>query len=160
MGSSEAERGEQVRPLNAVPDAPVAPAEAPHNPASRRVELLISNLLRAGVVASLCLIVLGTTLMYVHHPEYLRHSAGPQRYLTASAAFPHTVRDVWHGLLAFRGQAVMTLGLLMLIATPVMRVAVSILGFFYERDRAYVVITTIVLLLLILSFALGTVERS
>ena len=162
MISSDAEHGEQARRLHEGVEKPPeasAPPEAPHDAKSRRVELLISNLLRTGVALSLCLIVLGTTLMYAHHPEYLRHSTGPQRHLTASATFPHTVRDVWHGLLAFRGQSVMTLGLLMLVATPVMRVAVSILGFAYERDRTYVVITTIVLLLLILSFALGTVER-
>ena len=41
-----------------------------------------------------------------------------------------------------------------------LRVAVSILAFAIERDRAYVVITSIVLLLLILSFALGAVERT
>jgi uncharacterized membrane protein len=159
MTPVDPKHGEQARPLNGAADAP-APPEDPHDPASRRVELLISNLLRTGVAVSLCLIVLGTALMYVHHPEYLHRSAGPQRYLTASATFPHSVRDVWRGLLAFHGQAVITLGLLTLIATPVMRVAVSILGFLYERDRAYVVITTIVLLLLILSFALGAVERS
>jgi uncharacterized membrane protein len=158
MRSPESKPGEQARPLNGVPGAPATP-EAPHNPQSRRVELLISNLLRTGVALSLCLIVCGTAIMYVHHPEYLHHSTGPQRYLTASATFPHSVRDVWHGLVAFRGQAVMTLGLLMLIATPVMRVAISILGFVYEGDRPYVVITSIVLLLLILSFALGAVEH-
>jgi uncharacterized membrane protein len=148
----------QTPTLSAAPVESVP--EAPHDPASRRIELLISNLLRTGVVASLCLIVLGTVLMYVHHPEYLRRSPGVQRYATAAGTFPRSLRDVWQGLVTFRGQAVITLGLLLLIATPVMRVAVSILGFLYERDRAYVVITTIVLLLLILSFALGTVERT
>ena len=49
-------------------------------------------------------------------------------------------------------------GLLLLIATPVVRVAVSILGFVYERDWRYILITSIVLGLLILSFALGRAE--
>ena len=79
---------------------------------------------------------------------------------TPGVAFPHSVRDVLRGIRESRGQAVVTLGLLLLIATPVLRVAVSIVAFAYERDRPYVVITTIVLLLLILSFALGTVERT
>ena len=49
-------------------------------------------------------------------------------------------------------------GLMLLIATPVARVAVSILGFVYEHDRRYVIITSIVLALLILSFVLGKAE--
>jgi uncharacterized membrane protein len=46
-------------------------------------------------------------------------------------------------------------GLLLLIATPVLRVAVSILAFVYQRDRAFVAITSIVLALLLTSFVLG-----
>jgi len=47
-------------------------------------------------------------------------------------------------------------GLLVLIATPVTRVAVSIVAFIRMRDRRYVVITTVVLALLLLSFFLGS----
>jgi uncharacterized membrane protein len=42
-----------------------------------------------------------------------------------------------------------------LVATPVARVALSIAVFARQRDRTYVVITSIVLGLLLLSFALG-----
>jgi uncharacterized membrane protein len=50
------------------------------------------------------------------------------------------------------------LGLLLLIATPVMRVAVSVLIFVHQRDWTFVVITSVVLVLLVLSFVLGRVE--
>ena len=42
-------------------------------------------------------------------------------------------------------------GLLLLIATPVVRVAVSAFGFMLERDRIYVAITLAVLLILLAS---------
>jgi uncharacterized membrane protein len=42
-----------------------------------------------------------------------------------------------------------------LIATPVLRVAISVLAFVYQRDRTFVVITTVVLALLLTSFVLG-----
>jgi uncharacterized membrane protein len=51
--------------------------------------------------------------------------------------------------------AVIALGLLVLIATPVLRVAVSIVTFALERDWVYVAITTLVLCILIASFLLG-----
>jgi len=46
-------------------------------------------------------------------------------------------------------------GLLLLIATPVMRAAVSIFAFVYQHDRTFVIITSVVLAILLLSFALG-----
>jgi uncharacterized membrane protein len=46
-------------------------------------------------------------------------------------------------------------GLLLLIATPVLRVAVSVLAFVYQRDRTFVIITSVVLTLLLASFVLG-----
>jgi uncharacterized membrane protein len=46
----------------------------------------------------------------------------------------------------------------MLIVTPIMRVAVSIIGFALQRDRAFVLITSAVLAILIVSFALGKIE--
>jgi uncharacterized membrane protein len=123
----------------------------------RAVELLISRLLRAGVVTSLLFVVAGTVLSFVHHPEYLSSPPALQRLTTPGAAFPRTPRQVAEGLGQLRGQAVIVVGLLILVATPVLRVAVSIFGFVYERDWTFVVVTSIVLGMLILSFVLGKV---
>ena len=122
---------------------------------ARAVEVLISNLLRIGVGTSLAVVALGTTLSFVHHPDYVSAPPALGRLTRPGAAFPHTVRDVVQGVGQGRGQAIVIVGLLLLIATPVMRVAVSILGFVYEHDWQYVVITSVVLALLLLSFVLG-----
>lgn len=121
----------------------------------RQTELLISRLLRTGVLLSLGLVVLGTLLSFLHHPGYRSSPAELERLTRPGAAFPHTLKDVWRSLRELRGQAVSTAGLLVLIGTPVMRVAVSILAFVHERDRRFVLITTVVLLLLLASFVLG-----
>jgi uncharacterized membrane protein len=132
---------------------------APHNARTRAVELLISNLLRIGVITSLGLIVIGTVISFVHHPDYLSHPPALQRLTQPGAAFPRSVREVVHGVADGRGQAIVAVGLILLIATPVVRVAVSIVAFAFEGDVQYVIITTIVLALLLLSFALGKAER-
>jgi uncharacterized membrane protein len=124
----------------------------------QRVEILISNLLRIGVTCSLAVIVIGTIISFVHHPDYMHSPAEFQRLTRPGAAFPHTLRDVLHGVMDLRGQAIVTVGLLLLITTPVVRVGVSIFAFVYQHDNIFVVITTIVFLLLILSFLLGKVE--
>ena len=122
------------------------------------IEVLISWLLRAGIVISLSTVAAGLVLMFIHHPVYLDSAIDLQRLTSPGAAFPRTLREVADGLLAMRGQAVVVVGLLILIATPIMRVAVSIAGFVLQRDRAFVVITSAVLALLLVSFLLGTMQ--
>ena len=52
------------------------------------------------------------------------------------------------------GPSIAQLGLLVLVATPVIRVGVSLIAFVVERDRLYVAITAAVLGLLLLSLFL------
>jgi uncharacterized membrane protein len=120
------------------------------------VEVLISGLLRVGVSVSLVTILIGLLLMFLHHPDYLRSSADLSRLINPGAAFPHSIREVMRGAYVLSGQAIVAVGLCMLIATPILRVAVSIVLFGIERDRAFVVITSTVLAVLLISFLLGT----
>lgn len=111
----------------------------------RQAELIISNVLRGGVLLSGAIIAAGVVMFYIH-------------YLTTSAAagadthFPATLGEVGAGLAHGNPLAVITLGLLVLVATPVFRVAVSIIAFAIERDMLYVIITLIVLAVLLGSF--------
>ncbi len=120
-------------------------------------ELLISDLLRYGVLASLSLVTLGTLVTFLRHPDYLVSSEALQR-LTAPHPVPHGLSDVVAGAMAARGQSFVMSGLLVMMAVPVMRVALSLLIFRQQRDTRYVVITATVLGLLLLSFLLGAAE--
>jgi uncharacterized membrane protein YfcA/uncharacterized membrane protein len=106
----------------------------------------IGWILQIGVMLSAATILLGIVLLPTR-PGGL----SPERVL----AFPQTLSLLASELLVLRPQAVITLGLLLLIATPVVRVAVSIVAFALEGDRRYVVITSIVLLILLFSLFLG-----
>ena len=120
-----------------------------------KVELAISRLLRVGVLTSLLFVLGGTVVTFVHHPHYLSNRRDLVHLTKPGAEFPHTVPTVIRGLQHSQGRAFVMLGLLLLIATPVLRVAVSVLAFVYQRDRLFVVITSIVLALLLTSFVLG-----
>ena len=124
----------------------------------RRVELVISDLLRVGVVISLALIVIGSIVTFVRHPAYLRSPDELGGLVQPETILPHTLGEVAAGLRDFRGQAIVSLGLLVLIATPMMRVAVSIVAFILAGDRLYTLITLAVFCLLMLSLVLGAVE--
>lgn len=121
----------------------------------RQVELLISRLLRSGVLVSLALVVAGTVITFVRHRTYVSNAATLDPLRGPEATFPHSINAVLTGVAHFQGDAIVALGLLALIATPVLRVAVSIATFAYQRDRTFVVVTAVVLSLLLLSFLLG-----
>jgi len=55
------------------------------------------------------------------------------------------------GAIALRGRAIIQLGILLLIATPIARVAFAMFGFAEEKDRTYVLFTGIVLVILLYS---------
>ena len=134
------------------------------DPRVHAVELIISRLLRIGVIVSMSIVAAGTIVSFIHHPEYLSEQPALTRLTTPpvagdAAPFAHSLASVVHDLGQGRGQAMVIVGLILLIATPVLRVAVSIFAFIYERDRRYVLITTLVLLLLLVSFLLGGAER-
>ena len=113
---------------------------------------IIGSVLQGGVILSAVVITLGLLLLPIH-PGGL----SVQRLLN----FPETLAQVGQGLFILRPQAVIALGLLLLIATPVIRVAVSIITFAFERDRQYVVITCIVLAILLFSmFLLGSITTN
>ena len=137
-----------------------------------RVELMLSRLLRTGVTVSILLVITGTVVTFVRHGGWDAATAeasgtggGWMRPDAALAElvkfqnvppFPHTLRGLGQSLGEGQGRGIIMLGLLVLIATPVLRVAVSIVAFVLDGDRRFVVITSVVLALLLLSFFLGS----
>ncbi len=112
----------------------------------RKTELIISGVLRGGVLLSVAIILTGISWFFVQH--YTGTLANP--------TFPDTLPAVIKGVVAADPLAVAVLGLLVLLATPVLRVAVSIVAFAIEQDRTYVIITTLVLAILLFSvFGVG-----
>lgn len=121
-------------------------------------EIWISNILRVGVWISLALIFAGMVVTFVRHPEYRNSAADLSQLTNPGNAAPSQISDIIDGLKVLRGRAIIELGLLTLIATPVVRVATSLVVFAALRDRRFVLITLLVLVLLLLSFFLGKVE--
>ncbi|MGA2421452.1 MAG: DUF1634 domain-containing protein, partial [Candidatus Acidiferrum sp.] len=66
-----------------------------------------------------------------------------------------TIKGIFAEVLAFHGRGLIQLGLLLLIATPVARVAFSVGAFLYERDWKYVTVSVLVLALLFYSLFSG-----
>src|SRR4051812_25802357 len=93
------------------------------------VDRAISNLLRAGVLLSIGVVLIGLTFTFIHHPEYATSKTDLRALTNAGTTYPHAIRDVFSEVRQQRGQGIVMLGLLLLIATPVARVAFSIVAF-------------------------------
>ncbi len=116
-----------------------------------RVEQFVGNLLRAGVLLAAAVVLLGGVL-------YLAE-AGRQPFdhkvFRGEPAELETLGGILADSLALDGRGVIQLGLLLLIATPVARVAFSAAAFLLERDWLYVAVTLFVLGVLVFSLAGG-----
>lgn len=110
------------------------------------VELIISKSLRIGVILSAVTILAGLLMFLV---------SGNSGY--PGNTYPTTIKEIIKGFLQLKSYGVIMTGLLILIATPVLRVAVSVMVFLKEKDYLYVKITGLVLVILLFSFMLGKV---
>jgi uncharacterized membrane protein len=109
--------------------------------------IALGRLLRAGVIFSAAVVVIGGIVYLARHgearPEYRIFRGEPD-------SFRH-ISGVLRGAFGASGRAIIQLGLLFLIATPVARVALSVYAFARERDSFYVGVTVLVLALLLYS---------
>jgi uncharacterized membrane protein len=132
-----------------------SPAPASPPPPTRwsddRVDQLLGNLLRLGVIVATIVAVIGGVLFLT------RHGFEPSKghVFVGEPAELRSVRAIVRAAVAFRPDAIVQLGLVLLIATPVARVAMSLVAFILQRDRVYVVVTALVLALLIFSLSGG-----
>ena len=117
----------------------------------QRVEEIIGKLLRLGVLLAALVVVIGGTLLLAHYGHL------PASFHVFAAADPALrsiggiIAAVAHG----DSRAIVQLGLVLLILTPVARVALTLGAFIIQRDRLYILTTSIVLALLLYGLIWG-----
>lgn len=126
-----------------------SPAANPHE--DFVLEQRLGTLLRGGVIVSAAVTLVGG-IMYL-----AVHGGAPASYHTfrGEPETLRTVEGVIGGVLRGESIAIIQLGVLLLIATPIARVLISVIGFARERDWMYVACSLLVLLLLFYSLAHG-----
>lgn len=118
----------------------------------RRLEIVIGNLLRAGVLLAGGIVTVGA-LFYLAGNYSAR--ANFHTFTTESANL-RSMQGIVGAATHLDSMALIQLGLLLLIATPVARVIFAVIGFGLERDKLYVVVSSIVLAVLIFSLLHAT----
>jgi uncharacterized membrane protein len=112
---------------------------------AERFRVWVSTVLSVGVAFSAALVAIGFLGGLV--VGWTGSLAGA----TPNSTNPTDFSGILAGLGALRPIAIAQAGLLVLVATPVVRVGVSLVAFALERDRLYAAITAAVLALLLVS---------
>jgi uncharacterized membrane protein len=113
---------------------------------------IVGNLLRYGVWISLSVAFIGGIVYLLHHgsdiENYSVFKENDQNIFEVIAA-------VYNGVVQVRGESIIFFGIVLLFLTPVFRVLLSLFSFLLEKDYLYVVITTIVIGIIIMSISFG-----
>ena len=118
----------------------------------QHLENIIGQLLRVGVLLAAAVVFAGGVFYLARHSsgkiDYKVFSPGPENL--------RTLRGIFRLAGGLNSEGIIQLGLVLLIATPVARVAMAVAGFYLERDRMYVVVSLIVLGVLLFSMLYAT----
>ncbi len=104
----------------------------------------IGWILRFGSVSSIILILIGTVMLFLSNGANsytLKQIASHNSEISTNTLSAY---DLYNGFFSFDGISYITLGLMVLIATPIIRVLYSIYFFGNQKNRLYMLITVIV----------------
>jgi uncharacterized membrane protein len=115
------------------------------------VEQFIGRLLQIGVFIAAAVTLVGGALLL------MQHGRSPADYGTfrGEPDYLRSLSGIVRAALAHDSRAIVQLGLALLIATPIARVAFTLVAFALQRDRVYVGVTLLVLALLLFGLLFG-----
>jgi uncharacterized membrane protein len=118
----------------------------------RRLENIIGRLLQIGVLIAAATVLAGGILYLIQNPS------GHVDYRSFAPGSPslNSLSGIVLSAAHFESLGLIQVGLLILIATPVARVAMAVVGFALERDRLYTVVSLTVLVILVFSLIHAT----
>ena len=121
--------------------------DRPDSWTDQRIESIMGNLLRAGVLLSAAVVMLGGVIYLIHQGSTAPHYG----VFRGEPPDLKTVAGIVNDALDMSGRGIIQLGLLLLIATPLARVVFSVVAFAVQRDWLYVLVSVVVLVVLTLS---------
>jgi uncharacterized membrane protein len=125
--------------------------DPPPRVSDHTVEQIVGRLLQLGVLIAALVVLAGGMLLLAQH-------GGAPASFSVFHGEPDGLRSIagiLRGVGAMQSKAIVQLGLLLLIATPVARVAFTLVAFVLQRDRTYVAVTALVLALLLYGLVFG-----
>lgn len=115
------------------------------------MQAIIGWILRVGVIVSMSIVFVGGVIYLWRHG---REVADHQKF-TGIPEFIRTAGGIFHGVITWRGRAIIQTGIALLIATPIMRIIFAAVGFALEKDKLYLFISLLVLAIIFASMLSG-----
>jgi len=115
------------------------------------MQLLLGQVLRAGTVLSISIVFFGGIIYLYRHGHSVANYSTFIKIPDFVAHFP----GIFYNALSLKGQAIIQIGIILLIATPILRVLCSAIGFVLEKDYLYVGISMLVLFIIFMSMLSG-----
>jgi uncharacterized membrane protein len=115
------------------------------------MQSLLGQVLRAGTVISVSVVFIGGVIYMLRHG----HAIVNYRVFKSLPDFVDHPAGIFYGIMNLKGQAIIQFGIVLLIATPVIRVIFSAIGFVLEKDYLYVGISLLVLFIIFMSMLSG-----
>jgi uncharacterized membrane protein len=113
-----------------------------------KMDLAISRMLRAGISLAAFVVLVGW-ILYL----WRAHGVEPDyRHFHGVPSPADRFAPVFDGIRHLDSRSIIRFGILLLIATPIMRVAFCLFSFAAQKDKIYVVVSGIVLAVLLYSF--------
>jgi uncharacterized membrane protein len=114
------------------------------------MQVIIGWVLRIGVIVSMSVVFVGGVIYLYRHgesvPNYSKFNGIPNFV---------QLNGIIDGILNLRGRSIIQAGIILLIATPIVRIIFSTISFVFEKDYLYIGISLLVLLIIILSSVSG-----
>jgi Predicted membrane protein len=111
----------------------------------------VGNLLRLGVILSVTTSLIGFIKLFLEGFKMPKDYS----FLNMGTSSEKVWGQFWNSLCKGEGMAIIQLGILLLIFTPLMRIIFALIGYLKEKDYTYVIISSIVLVIMIISFVTG-----
>jgi len=116
------------------------------------IQKIIGNVLKYGVRTVLVIAAIGGSIfLYDHSSETVDYT----RFTENDHSIFQVTSDVLKGTAGLDARSIIFLAILVLFCTPFIRLLLSLVSFILEKDRLYVFITTLVLVIICFSVYFG-----
>lgn len=115
-------------------------------------QLIIGNLLRYGVWISLSVAFMGGIIYLLNHGNELENYS---IFYENDTNIFKAIINIYNGVVQGQGESIILLGIILLFITPILRLLISLIVFYFEKDYLYVFITMIVILIIGTSIFFG-----
>ena len=119
----------------------------------KNIQVLIGWVLRIGMIISMSIVCIGGIFYIYRHG----HTIANYKVFNGVPGFVQHTGSLINGAYTLKGQAIIQLGIILLIATPILRVIFSAIAFVLEKDYMYAFISLLVLFIIFMSLINGSV---